>query len=49
MELVRLGKIEPIIGARMPLEQLNDALELAQRAEAFGRIMIDVAEPPRDE
>ena len=44
MQLVRLGRVTPIVGARLPLEELNDALEMAHNAEVFGRIMIDVAE-----
>lgn len=44
MELVRLRKIQPIVGARLPLEQLGDALELARAADVFGRIMVDVAD-----
>jgi D-arabinose 1-dehydrogenase-like Zn-dependent alcohol dehydrogenase len=43
MELVRLGKIEPIVGATLPLEQLNEALRLAHGEEVFGRIVLDVA------
>lgn len=44
MELVRLGKVEPIVGARFPLERLEDALGRARDADVFGRIMIDVAD-----
>lgn len=44
MQLVRLGKVKPIVGARRPLEQLNQALRLAHDVEVFGRIMIDVAD-----
>lgn len=44
MELVRLGKVEPIVGARFPLERLEDALRRAHNADVFGRIMIDIAE-----
>jgi alcohol dehydrogenase, propanol-preferring len=43
MELVRLGKVEPIVGTTLPLEQLNEALELAHGEEVFGRIVLDVA------
>jgi propanol-preferring alcohol dehydrogenase len=42
MELVRLGRVEPIVGARLPLEQLNEALAMAHRQEVFGRIILDV-------
>jgi D-arabinose 1-dehydrogenase-like Zn-dependent alcohol dehydrogenase len=43
MELVRLGRIRPIVGAVYPLEQLNDALAAAHQAKVLGRIVIDVA------
>jgi D-arabinose 1-dehydrogenase-like Zn-dependent alcohol dehydrogenase len=43
MELVRIGKIKPIVGARFPLEDLEDALHRAREADVFGRIMIDIA------
>lgn len=44
MELVRLGRVEPIVSARFPLERLEDALRRARGADVFGRIMIDVAD-----
>ncbi|MGH3476180.1 MAG: alcohol dehydrogenase catalytic domain-containing protein [Nocardioidaceae bacterium] len=44
MELVRLRKIQPIVGTRPPLEQLGNALELARAAEVFGRIVLDIAD-----
>jgi propanol-preferring alcohol dehydrogenase len=43
MELVRLGTVRPVIGARLPLEQLNEALDMAHDQQVFGRIMLDVA------
>jgi D-arabinose 1-dehydrogenase-like Zn-dependent alcohol dehydrogenase len=46
MELVRLGKVAPIIGARAPLEDLDEALGRAKRQEIFGRLMIDVTALP---
>jgi D-arabinose 1-dehydrogenase-like Zn-dependent alcohol dehydrogenase len=33
MELVMLGRVEPVVGARLPLEQLNEALALAHRKQ----------------
>lgn len=42
MELVRLGRVTPIVGARVPLEQVNEALDMATSQKVFGRIMIDV-------
>jgi D-arabinose 1-dehydrogenase-like Zn-dependent alcohol dehydrogenase len=44
MELVRLGRVAPVIGATYPLEALNDALAAARNEEVFGRIIIEVAE-----
>jgi alcohol dehydrogenase, propanol-preferring len=43
MELVRLGRVEPIVGATLALEQLNEALAMAHREEVFGRIILEVA------
>jgi NADPH2:quinone reductase len=45
MELVRLGHVQPIVGASMPLEQLNDALDRANTQQVFGRIVLDVEQP----
>jgi D-arabinose 1-dehydrogenase-like Zn-dependent alcohol dehydrogenase len=44
MELVRLGRVEPVVGARLPLEQLDEALAMAHRQEVFGRIILDVGD-----
>lgn len=44
MELVQLGKITPIIGARVALEDLNHALPLGHNT--FGRVMFDVTTVP---
>jgi D-arabinose 1-dehydrogenase-like Zn-dependent alcohol dehydrogenase len=43
LELVRVGSVKPVVGARLPLEQLNEALRMARENEVFGRIVIDVA------
>lgn len=43
MELVRLGKVKPIVGATLPLEQLNEALAMARAQQVFGRIIMEVA------
>jgi propanol-preferring alcohol dehydrogenase len=45
MELVRLGHVQPIVGASMPLEELNDALDSANAQQVFGRIVLDVERP----
>jgi propanol-preferring alcohol dehydrogenase len=41
LELVRDGKVKPIIGASFPLEQAEEALEAIRRNQVFGRILID--------
>lgn len=43
LELVREGKVTPIIGASFPLEQAEAALEAIRRNQVFGRILIDCA------
>ena len=40
--------MQPVVGAHLPLEQLNEALELAGAQKVFGRIVIDVAGPTRN-
>lgn len=45
MELVRLGRVTPIVGATLPLEELNRALAMARAEEVFGRIVLDVCDP----
>jgi propanol-preferring alcohol dehydrogenase len=47
MELVRLGRITPIVGATLPLEQLDEALQMAHDEAVFGRIIIEVADEVR--
>jgi D-arabinose 1-dehydrogenase-like Zn-dependent alcohol dehydrogenase len=43
LELVRQGRVEPVIGATFPLSDLNAAFEAIRGNEVFGRIVIDVA------
>jgi len=43
LELVALGRVEPVVGARLPLERLGDALQLASSGATFGRILLDVS------
>ena len=43
LELVRDGKVKPMIGASFPLEQAEEALEAIRRNQVFGRILIDCA------
>jgi propanol-preferring alcohol dehydrogenase len=41
LELVRQGRVGPIVGARFPLEQLNEAFEAIRANTVFGRILIE--------
>lgn len=41
LELVRDGKVIPVIGASFPLAQAEAALEAIRRNQVFGRILID--------
>jgi propanol-preferring alcohol dehydrogenase len=43
LELVRDGKVTPIIGASFPLEQAEEALEAIRRNRVFGRVLIDIS------
>jgi NADPH:quinone reductase len=42
-ELIAAGAVSPIVGARFPLEQAADALELIDRRGATGKVVLDVA------
>jgi propanol-preferring alcohol dehydrogenase len=44
LRLVAQGGIVPVIGARFPLSQLNEAYAATRENKVFGRIMIDVAD-----
>jgi alcohol dehydrogenase, propanol-preferring len=41
LNLVRDGKVKPVIGASFPLAQAEDALEAIRNNQVFGRILID--------
>jgi D-arabinose 1-dehydrogenase-like Zn-dependent alcohol dehydrogenase len=43
LELVRDGKVKPVIGASFPLEQTEEAFEAIRQNKVFGRILIDCA------
>jgi NADPH2:quinone reductase len=43
------GRIKPLIGARVPLEQGAEALRIMERREAIGKIVVDVRPPDRVE
>lgn len=43
LDLVAQGAVEPVIGARYPLEELNDAFEAIRANEVFGRLLIEPA------
>jgi propanol-preferring alcohol dehydrogenase len=44
LDLLARGVIRPVIAARFPLEQINDALALVRRGEAPGRVVVTVKE-----
>ncbi len=41
LELVRDGRVKPIIGASYPLEKTAEALEAIRQNQIFGRVLID--------
>jgi propanol-preferring alcohol dehydrogenase len=41
LELVRTGRVRPLIGRTVPLADLNDAFDAIRANEVFGRILID--------
>lgn len=43
LELVRDGKVRPIIGASFPLAQAEEALDAIRANRVFGRVLIDCA------
>jgi propanol-preferring alcohol dehydrogenase len=43
LELVRTGRVRPVIGARFPLADLNDAFDAIRGNQVFGRILIDTS------
>jgi NADPH2:quinone reductase len=47
--LAQEGRIKPLIGARVPLEQGAEALRIMERREAIGKIVVDVRAPDRPE
>ena len=42
MELARGGSVDPIVGARFPLEKVGEALELLDGRGALGKIVLEV-------
>lgn len=47
LELVRRGRVEPLIGARHPLAALDDAFAEIRANRVFGRVLVEVAPRPR--
>jgi NADPH2:quinone reductase len=41
-ELIERGVVAPLVGARLPLEQAADALELIEQRRATGKVVLDV-------
>jgi NADPH:quinone reductase len=42
-ELIAAGHVRPVVGARFPLEQASEALELIDGRGALGKVVLDVA------
>jgi NADPH:quinone reductase len=40
--LVGSGHVRPIVGARLPLEQASEALEVIDGRRAVGKVVLDV-------
>ena len=47
LELVRTGRVEPVIGAVFPLVELDSAFAAVRANEVFGRVVVDCAVPAR--
>ncbi len=45
LDLVRTGAVECVVGARYPLDRVQEAMEAIQANEVFGRVLIEVADP----
>jgi NADPH2:quinone reductase len=46
-ELCHAGKLHPLVGTRLPLEQGAEALRTLERREATGKVVVDVRAPDR--
>ena len=42
-KLIASGHVRPIVGARLPLEQAAEALEIIDGRRAVGKVVLDVA------
>lgn len=40
MNLIFAGKIKPVIGARLPLEEIREAHQMLERGDVFGKIVL---------
>ncbi|TFV71572.1 hypothetical protein E4P39_18025 [Blastococcus sp. CT_GayMR19] len=45
LELVRTGRVEPVIGSVLPLVELDSAFAAIRANEVFGRVVVDCAAP----
>jgi D-arabinose 1-dehydrogenase-like Zn-dependent alcohol dehydrogenase len=45
LELVRMGRVEPVIGLVLPLVELDRAFAAIRANEVFGRVVVDCAAP----
>jgi len=43
MQLVFAGKLKPVIGARLPLEQIAEGHRLLEEGVVFGKVVLDIA------
>jgi NADPH:quinone reductase-like Zn-dependent oxidoreductase len=42
MNLVFAGQLQPVIGARLPLEQAKEAQRLLENFEVFGKVVLEI-------
>jgi NADPH:quinone reductase len=45
-DLAEQGRVDPLIGTRLPLEQGPEALRILDRREAIGKVVVDVVDHP---
>lgn len=46
LDLVADGRVRTVVGARFPLDDINDAYEAIRTNRVFGRVLIDIASSP---
>jgi NADPH:quinone reductase-like Zn-dependent oxidoreductase len=40
LELVRQGKLKPVIDSKLPMDKLPEAMEKLEKREAFGKVVL---------